>query len=461
MEAPPVVPSCWTTWPRLSPKTCPTILSPSFSSTSSRFTPPSARSLSCWRTAEANDAAPPGSSVLAWIPPSSAGSACRVACSAVPSSTPSRAARSASGMRDRMSSTAVMPGNASAARRRDELLHCVDERADRAWVEMAARRHAPPTDRRSEVHMDVVDLSRFQFASTSIFHFFFVSLTVGLALPHRGHGDHRLPPPRAPPRVYDNMANFFGHLFLINFAVGVVTGIVQEFQFGMNWSEYSRVRRQHLRRAAGARGADGVLPGEHLHRAVVVRQGPAAAVGAPGEHLAGGDRHADQRVLDRAGQRLDAPSGRLRASSTARRCSTSFTEVVLNYKAWLYFAARAGQRAGRWRPSSCWRSAPTTCCAAATRGVLPLAADRAGVRRDRHAVLRHQRAHRRRRPTVRDQPMKFAAMEAQWETSESPAPWSRHRADQRAGAAQQLQPGDPLHGLAARRTTTSRAATRA
>jgi hypothetical protein len=47
--------------------------SPSFSSTSSRFTPPSVRSLSCWRTAEAKDSAPPGSAVLASIPPSSAG----------------------------------------------------------------------------------------------------------------------------------------------------------------------------------------------------------------------------------------------------------------------------------------------------------------------------------------------------------------------------------------------------
>ena len=88
-------------------------------------------------------------------------------------------------------------------------------------------------------HMDVVDLSRFQFASTSIFHFFFVSLTVGLAFLIAVmetiaylHHEHR--------QTYDNLANFFGHLFLINFAVGVVTGIVQEFQFGMNWSEYSR-----------------------------------------------------------------------------------------------------------------------------------------------------------------------------------------------------------------------------
>src|SRR3954451_7177538 len=87
--------------------------------------------------------------------------------------------------------------------------------------------------------MDVVDLSRFQFSSTSIFHFFFVSLTVGLAFLIAVmetfaffHHDRR--------GTYATMTTFFGRLFLINFAVGVVTGIVQEFQFGMNWSEYSR-----------------------------------------------------------------------------------------------------------------------------------------------------------------------------------------------------------------------------
>jgi cytochrome d ubiquinol oxidase subunit I len=53
------------------------------------------------------------------------------------------------------------------------------------------------------------------------------------------------------------LTRFYGRLFLINLAVGVVTGIVQEFQFGMNWSAYSR--RRHLRRPAGDRGAAGVL----------------------------------------------------------------------------------------------------------------------------------------------------------------------------------------------------------
>jgi cytochrome bd ubiquinol oxidase subunit I len=85
--------------------------------------------------------------------------------------------------------------------------------------------------------MDPVILSRLQFASTTIYHFFFVPLTLGLswivALLHTQYyrtGDEK----------FKRLAKFWGKLFLINFVMGVVTGIVQEFQFGMNWSEYSR-----------------------------------------------------------------------------------------------------------------------------------------------------------------------------------------------------------------------------
>ncbi len=85
--------------------------------------------------------------------------------------------------------------------------------------------------------MDVIMLSRIQFASTTIFHFIFVPLSIGLvflvALMETLYvvkGQEK----------YKKMAKFWGHLFLINFAVGVVTGILQEFQFGMNWSNYSR-----------------------------------------------------------------------------------------------------------------------------------------------------------------------------------------------------------------------------
>ena len=81
-----------------------------------------------------------------------------------------------------------------------------------------------------------VDLARLQFATTSLYHFLFVPLTLGLAplvavmqtLWYRGRGEHWL-----------RLARFFGTLMLINFAIGVATGLVQEFQFGMNWSIYS------------------------------------------------------------------------------------------------------------------------------------------------------------------------------------------------------------------------------
>ncbi|GGC73556.1 cytochrome ubiquinol oxidase subunit I [Hoyosella rhizosphaerae] len=85
--------------------------------------------------------------------------------------------------------------------------------------------------------LDALDVARWQFGVTTVYHFIFVPLTIGLA-----------------PLValmqtmwvitkkdeWYRLTKFFGKLFLINFALGIVTGIVQEFQFGMNWSEYSR-----------------------------------------------------------------------------------------------------------------------------------------------------------------------------------------------------------------------------
>jgi cytochrome d ubiquinol oxidase subunit I len=85
--------------------------------------------------------------------------------------------------------------------------------------------------------MDVLDLSRWQFGITTVYHFIFVPLTIGLA--------PLIAVMQTVWVITDNPAwyrltRFFGKLFLINFAIGVATGIVQEFQFGMNWSEYSR-----------------------------------------------------------------------------------------------------------------------------------------------------------------------------------------------------------------------------
>jgi cytochrome bd ubiquinol oxidase subunit I len=84
------------------------------------------------------------------------------------------------------------------------------------------------------------DLARWQFATTSIYHFLFVPVTIGLAFLvallqtawHRNGG--------VGGSQYERITRFFGTLLLINVAVGVVTGLVQEFEFGMNWSTYSR-----------------------------------------------------------------------------------------------------------------------------------------------------------------------------------------------------------------------------
>jgi cytochrome d ubiquinol oxidase subunit I len=80
-------------------------------------------------------------------------------------------------------------------------------------------------------------LSRLQFAITTVYHFFFVPLTLGLSILVAIIETNYV---RTGDDTYKRMAQFWGKLFLINFAMGVVTGIVQEFQFGMNWSEYAR-----------------------------------------------------------------------------------------------------------------------------------------------------------------------------------------------------------------------------
>ena len=88
-----------------------------------------------------------------------------------------------------------------------------------------------------QIVVDPLAVARWQFAVTARYHFFFVPLTLGLSIlvaimetAYVSTGNE----------TYKWMTKFWGKLFLINFAIGVVTGIVLEFQFGMNWSEYSR-----------------------------------------------------------------------------------------------------------------------------------------------------------------------------------------------------------------------------
>ncbi|SDN06294.1 cytochrome d ubiquinol oxidase subunit I [Cryobacterium flavum] len=85
--------------------------------------------------------------------------------------------------------------------------------------------------------LDPLLLSRWQFGLTTVYHFLFVPLTIGLALTVAIFQTAWV---RTDKAKYLQLTHFFGKIFLINFAMGVVTGIVQEFQFGMNWSDYSR-----------------------------------------------------------------------------------------------------------------------------------------------------------------------------------------------------------------------------
>jgi cytochrome d ubiquinol oxidase subunit I len=85
--------------------------------------------------------------------------------------------------------------------------------------------------------MDALDLARWQFGITTVYHFLFVPLTISLAFIVAGFQTAWV---RTSNDKYLRLTRFSGELFLINFAMGVVTGIVQEFQFGMNWSDYSR-----------------------------------------------------------------------------------------------------------------------------------------------------------------------------------------------------------------------------
>ena len=87
------------------------------------------------------------------------------------------------------------------------------------------------------MELDPLLLARIQFGSTTLYHFIFIPITIGLSglvavmqTAWVRTGDEK----------YLRMTKFWGKLLLINFAMGVVTGIVQEFQFGMNWSDYSR-----------------------------------------------------------------------------------------------------------------------------------------------------------------------------------------------------------------------------
>ncbi len=85
--------------------------------------------------------------------------------------------------------------------------------------------------------MTILSLARFQFAMTTVYHFFFVPFSIGTAFIVAIMESMYV---STKDETYKKMAKFWGNIFLLSFAVGVVTGLIQEFQFGMNWSDYSR-----------------------------------------------------------------------------------------------------------------------------------------------------------------------------------------------------------------------------
>lgn len=89
--------------------------------------------------------------------------------------------------------------------------------------------------------MEALDLARWQFGITTVYHFLFVPLTIGLSLlvaVMQTFSVFAKDPDRKD--AWTRMTKFFGSLLVLNFAIGIATGIVQEFQFGLNWSEYAR-----------------------------------------------------------------------------------------------------------------------------------------------------------------------------------------------------------------------------
>ena len=185
-----------------------------------------------------------------------------------------------------------------------------------------------------------VDLARIQFATTSIYHFFFVPLTLGLGpivavmqtMWYRTRDERWL-----------RLTHFFGTLFLINFAIGVATGLVQEFQFGMNWSVYSKFVGNIFGAPLAIEGlAAFMLEATFLGRLdlrlepPVAARAPGDAVDRRGRNVAVGVLHPRRELVDAAPRRLQdrrrrgAPHQRLGALlqrvrwALARTCTRSW-----------------------------------------------------------------------------------------------------------------------------------------
>ena len=261
-----------------------------------------------------------------------------------------------------------------------------------------------------------LDLARWQFALTSIYHFLFVPVTIGLAFlvallqtAWYRNGDE----------TYRRLARYFGALLLINVAIGVVTGLIQEFEFGMNWSAYSRLVGNVFGGPLAMEGLVAFFLESTFLGHLDLRVEPALEEGPPRHHLAGGRRDDALRCLHHGGELVDAAPGRLRheppdGSAPAHQYLGAVHESRLHLELYPRAAGLAGHRRR----------------ADAGRGRLALATPAAGRGVPRAAVISLAVL----LPAVilalfvgselgvveaTYQPMKIAAAEAQWNTCES------------------------------------------
>ena len=194
--------------------------------------------------------------------------------------------------------------------------------------------------------MDVVLLSRIQFALTVGFHFLFPPLTIGLAwllvvIEWRGW--------KRDDRCGMRMGRFFGKLLALTFAVGVATGIVMEFQFGTNWAAYSRFVGDIFGAPLAAEGVLRLLPGVRLPRAVPVRARPRVEGGALVLDPDGGRRIAPSRPSGSWWRTRGSRRPPATWSSNGRAELTSFSEAVFNPSTLPAVLPYGGLR--RWSPA--------------------------------------------------------------------------------------------------------------
>lgn len=149
--------------------------------------------------------------------------------------------------------------------------------------------------------LDIVELSRLQFALTAMYHFLFVPLTLGMAfLLAIMETVYVL----SGKQIYKDMTKFWGKLFGINFALGVATGLTMEFQFGTNWSYYSHYVGDIFGAPLAIEGLMAFFPNPPC-RSVLLRLHRLGKV----QHMAvtaGGTRFEPVRTVDPGRERLDA-----------------------------------------------------------------------------------------------------------------------------------------------------------